>query len=302
MTDLLKKWRDGLARTRDVTFGRISTFFGATQIDEATWEELEVILIQADIGVETSLFVLEECKQHVQREGLTKTEQLSHFLKQTLVERLEPVNEIVFQQKPTVILLAGVNGSGKTTTAAKLAYRFKQQNKKVMFVAADTYRAAAIEQLEVWSERLQVPIIVGHQDADPGAVTYDGITSAISRGIDIVLVDTAGRLHTRYNLMEEIKKVYRVAQKAMPGAPHASWLVLDATTGQNALQQARAFKDAIHLSGVILAKLDSSAKGGMAFAVQQQIKLPILYAGLGEKLEDLQVFDRQSFVDSIFTS
>jgi fused signal recognition particle receptor len=302
MADTLKKWKDGLLRTRDVTFGRISSFFGATQINQTTWDELETLLIQADIGMQTSLSIIEECQQEVQKQGYTKTDQLSSFVRQALLNRLDPRQEIVFHEKPAIILLVGVNGSGKTTTAAKLAYLYKQQQKKTLLIAADTYRAAAIDQLRVWCERLDVPLVAGQQDGDPGAVTYDGIVSGISRNMDIIIVDTAGRLHTRYNLMEEIKKVYRVANKAMPGAPHASWLVLDATTGQNALQQARAFKDAVNLTGVILTKLDSSAKGGMAFAVKEQVGLPILYAGLGEKLDDLQVFDRQAFVDGIFNT
>jgi len=302
MVDLLKKWRDGLARTRNVTFGRLAAFLGTSEIKDTAWEDLEAILIQADIGIETSLAVIEACKEHVLKEGLTKTEQMSQFLKHELINRLDPAPELIFDSTPAVILLVGVNGSGKTTTAAKLAYWFKQQNKKVLLVAADTYRAAAVDQLRIWSERLEIPLISGQQDGDPGAVTYDGITAGISRGADIILIDTAGRLHTRFNLMEEIKKVYRVSNKAKPGAPHACWLVLDATTGQNALQQARAFKEAVNISGIILAKLDSSAKGGMAFAVKEQLDLPILFAGLGEKLEDLQVFDRESFVESIFNA
>ena len=182
----------------------------------------------------------------------------------------------------------------------KLAARYKHMGKSVLLVAADTYRAAAIDQLEVWAERVGVPIITSQPGSDPGAVTYDGIKSAISRGIDVVLIDTAGRLHTRYNLMEEIKKVYRVAEKALPGAPHQSWIVLDTTTGQNALQQAEAFGKAVNLNGAILAKLDTSAKGGMVFAIKDQLGLPVIYAGLGEKIEDLQLFDRDSFISGIF--
>lgn len=302
MTDLFKKWKDGLLRTRDVAFGKISTFFGATEINDAAWDELETLLIQADIGVETSLLVIEECRKEVQKQGYTRTDQLTNFVKQTLTNRLNPPQEIKFINKPSVILLVGVNGSGKTTTAAKLAYIFKKQNLRPLLIAADTYRAAAIDQLKIWCDRVNVPLIASQQDADPGAVTYDGISSGISRGNDIIIVDTAGRLHTRYNLMEEIKKIYRVSNKALPGSPHGSWLVLDATTGQNALQQAKAFKEAVKLTGVILTKLDSSSKGGMAFAIKEKIDLPILFAGLGEKIDDLEIFDRQIFVDGIFTS
>jgi fused signal recognition particle receptor len=193
----------------------------------------------------------------------------------------------------------GVNGSGKTTTAAKLGKQYRQQGKHVLLAAADTFRAAAVDQLQVWGERLDLPVIAGQPNADPGSVAFDAVQAGISRKFDLVLVDTAGRLHTRFNLMEELKKVHRVVGKALPGAPHAVWLVLDATTGQNAITQARAFKDAVKVNGVILAKLDSSAKGGMAFAIQKELGLPILYAGLGEKPDDLTRFDREAFVDSI---
>jgi fused signal recognition particle receptor len=207
--------------------------------------------------------------------------------------------EIDLSQQPTVILIVGVNGSGKTTTIAKLGKLFTDQGNKVVLGAADTFRAAAVDQLEVWAERLELPIISGQLGGDAGAVAFDTVEAAKSRKIDIALIDTAGRLHTRFNLMEELKKVYRVVGKAMPGAPHHVWLVLDATTGQNALQQAKAFKEAVKVTGVILAKLDSSARGGMAFAIQKELNLPILFAGLGEKPEDLQPFNPNAFVDSI---
>jgi fused signal recognition particle receptor len=206
---------------------------------------------------------------------------------------------LVFTVKPAIILLVGVNGSGKTTTAAKLGQLFADDGKRVLLVAADTFRAAAVDQLQVWAQRLELPIVAGQMGSDPGAVVYDGVQSAISKGFDLVLVDTAGRLHTRYNLMEELKKVNRVAGKALPGAPHAVWLVMDATTGQNALVQARAFKEAVNVTGIILAKLDSSARGGMAFAIQKELGLPILFAGLGEKAEDLVPFDPEAFVKGI---
>ncbi len=299
MSDLLKKWRESLTKTRDVAFGKVSTFFGATQINEDSWDELEALLIQADLGVDTTISLINNCQAQVDRQGLTKTEQLYTLLKEELSELLDQPSEPELNHHPTVIMVAGVNGSGKTTTIAKLAARYKSMGKKVLLVAADTYRAAAVDQLEVWSKRVDVPIITAQPDSDPGAVTYDGIKSALSRGSDVVLIDTAGRLHTRYNLMEEIKKVYRVADKALPGAPHYSWIVLDTTTGQNALQQAAAFGKAVHLNGALLAKLDTSAKGGMAFAIKQQLGLPILYAGLGERVEDLQLFDRDAFVNGI---
>jgi fused signal recognition particle receptor len=303
MADFLNKWMEGLSRTRKVTFGRIAALFGATDISSDTWDELESLLIQADLGVETTESVINALQKQVAKEGLTKTEELQTCLRTELINRLEPSPQISLDEnKPTVILLVGVNGSGKTTTAAKLGKQFSNQGKKVILAAADTYRAAAVDQLEVWGQRLNVPVISGQPGSDPGAVTFDAIQAAVSRKSDIVLVDTAGRLHTRYNLMEELKKVYRVSGKAMQGAPHAVWLVLDATTGQNALQQARAFKQAVQVTGVILAKLDSSAKGGMAFAIRQELDLPILYAGLGEKPEDLTRFDREAFVDGLLLS
>jgi fused signal recognition particle receptor len=302
MVDFFNKWKEGLEKTRKVAFGRIATIFGATQITSQTWDELEAILIQADLGIETTQAVVNSLKKKMTSEGFTRSEDLQQCLHQELVNRITPPPEFdLTGLHPAVILLVGVNGSGKTTTAAKLGKQFALQGKKVLLAAADTFRAAAVDQLQVWGDRLGLPVVAGQPGSDPGAVTYDAIQSAISRKMDIVLVDTAGRLHTRYNLMEELKKVHRVSGKALPGAPHATWLVLDATTGQNALQQARAFKEAVQVNGVILAKLDSSAKGGMAFAIQQELGLPILYAGLGEKPEDLQRFDREAFVDGILT-
>jgi len=299
MTNIFDKWHESLTKTRNVTFGHIANFFGTTEINEDSWDELEALLIQADLGVETTTSIIENCMEKVRRQGLTRTEQLYQLVKEELINFLDQPEEPDLSAQPTVIMIAGVNGSGKTTSIAKLAARYKKMGKKVLLVAGDTFRAAAADQLEIWSERVDVPIITSTPNSDPGAVTYDGIKSAIARRMDVVLIDTAGRLHTRYNLMEEIKKVYRVAGKALPGAPHHSWIVLDATTGQNALQQAKAFQQAIDLNGAILAKLDSSAKGGMAFAIKHQLNLPILYAGLGEGMDDLQLFDRNAFVDGI---
>jgi len=302
MTDFVSKWKDGLERTRKTTFGRISTFFGATQIDAEAWEQLEALLIQADVGIEVTESILTSLRKTVAEHGFTRLDELQQSLHDELFDRLEPAPNLGLDAAhPAVILLVGVNGSGKTTTAAKLGQLFVLQGKKVLLAAADTFRAAAVDQLQVWAEKLDLPIIMGQADADPGAVAYDAVQAALARKMDILLVDTAGRLHTRYNLMEELKKVHRVVGKAMPGAPQATWLVLDATTGQNALQQAKAFKEAVQVSGVILAKLDSSARGGMAFAIQKELGLPILYVGLGEKPEDLQVFDREAFVSSILS-
>ena len=299
MANIFNKWHESLTKTRDVTFGRIANFFGTTEINDESWDVLEALLIQADLGVETTSSIIENCMEKVRKQGLTRTEQLYQLVKEELINQLDQPEEPDLSAEPTVIMIVGVNGSGKTTSIAKLAARYKKMGKKVLLVAGDTFRAAAADQLEIWSQRIDVPIITSNPNSDPGAVTYDGIKSAVARKMDVVLIDTAGRLHTRYNLMEEIKKVYRVAGKALPGAPHHSWIVLDATTGQNALQQAKAFQQAVDLNGAILAKLDSSAKGGMAFAIKHQLNLPILYAGLGEGMDDLQLFDRNAFVDGI---
>jgi len=299
--NLFAKWKVSLDRTRKASFGRIAAFLGASEIDDSTWEDLEALLLQSDLGVETTQSVLAALKKGVLAEGLTRSADLLKLLETELVSRLTPPLEIDLSHQPTVILLVGVNGSGKTTTAAKLGKLFAQSGKKVLLAAADTYRAAAIDQLQVWADRLDLPIVAGQPDSDPGAVAFDAVQSAIARKMDVVLVDTAGRLHTRYNLMEELKKVYRVVGKALPGAPHSVTLVLDATTGQNALLQAKAFQAAVQVNGVILSKLDSSAHGGMAFAIQKELGLPILYAGLGEKPEDLTPFDPEAFVKGILS-
>lgn len=299
MADFLNKWREGLARTSKAAFGRLAGMLGATEITSETWDDLEALLIQADVGLETTQSVLKALKETVRREGLTRASELRAVLKAELRSRLTTPPPLAFPAKPAVILLVGVNGSGKTTTAAKLGQRFMKEGKTVLFGAADTFRAAAVDQLQVWGERLRAEVIAGAPESDPGAVAYNAVQAGVARGTDVILIDTAGRLHTRFNLMEELKKVYRVVQKALPGAPHAVWLVLDATTGQNALQQARAFRNAVQVTGVILTKLDSSARGGMAFAIQRELGLPILFAGLGEKPEDLTPFDPDAFISGV---
>ena len=299
MSDIFSRWRIGLTRSSKATFGRLAGLFGATEINQQTWDDLESLLLQADLGLPTAESVLTALRETVKSNGLTKSAELREHLELELLRRLDNPPVIEFSSIPAVILLVGVNGSGKTTTVAKLGHRFIDEGKRVLLVAADTFRAAAVDQLQVWAERLNLPIIAGQMGSDPGAVVFDGIRSGVSREYDLVLVDTAGRLHTRYNLMEELKKMERVAGKAMAGAPHAVWLVLDATTGQNALTQAKSFKQAVNVTGIVLAKLDSSAHGGMAFAIQHELGLPILFAGLGEKAEDLTIFSPQAFVKGI---
>jgi len=299
MAELFSRWRAGLSKTSKGAFGRLAGLLGATEIKQETWDELESLLIQADLGIDTTSDVIASLQRLVRDEGLTRANELDSALRAELRSRLATPPVVDYSSKPTVILMVGVNGSGKTTTIAKLGKRFVDEGRSILFGAADTFRAAAVDQLQVWGDRLKVEVVAGAPESDPGAVAFNAVQSGIARKIDIILIDTAGRLHTRFNLMEELKKVYRVVGKALDGAPHATWLVLDATTGQNALQQARAFKDAVQVSGVILSKLDSSARGGMAFAIQYELGLPILFAGLGEKPEDLQPFDPDAFVDGI---
>ncbi len=239
---IFNQWKNGLEKTRKVAFGRIANFLGTSELDDEAWEDLEALLIQADMGIETTMNVIDAVRSRVQQSGITKKSELIKALKAELITRLEEPVFPEFNEAPFVIMLVGVNGSGKTTSAAKLAYQYKQEDKSILLVAADTYRAAAIDQLRFGLNEQALPMIAGQPGGDPGAAAYDGITAAIARQKDVVIIDTAGRLHTRYNLMEEIKKVHRVSGKALPGAPHATWLVLDATTGQNALQQAKAFK------------------------------------------------------------
>lgn len=299
---IFSRWKDGLSRTSKAAFGQIASLLGTSEITDETWDNLEALLLQADLGIETTESILDALKRITRTEGLVRANELTSALKQELRSRLAAPPEIDLSHKPTVILVVGVNGSGKTTTIAKLASRFNGQGKSILLGAADTFRAAAVDQLQVWGDRLKVEVVAGAPESDPGAVAFNAVQAGVARSVDIVMVDTAGRLHTRFNLMEELKKVNRVVAKALPGAPHAVWLVLDATTGQNALQQARSFKETVNVTGVILSKLDSSARGGMAFAIQRELGLPILFAGLGEKSEDLTPFDPDAFVDGILST
>ena len=301
MAEFFEKWKTGLAKTSKAAFGQLAQLVGATQITHETWEDLETLLIQADLGIETTAEILESLRLVVRDQGLIYSDELVAALRDELRARLDPAPVLEWKDKPSVIMVVGVNGSGKTTTIAKLGQRFQSEGKTMLFGAADTFRAAAVDQLQVWAGRLKVDVIAGAPESDPGAVAFNAVQSGAARKLDLVIIDTAGRLHTRFNLMEELKKVDRVVGKALPGAPHAVWLVLDATTGQNALQQAKAFKEAVGVTGVILSKLDSSARGGMAFAIQRELGLPILFAGLGEKPEDLIPFDPDAFVKGILS-
>jgi len=295
--------RESLARTRRSVFGQIAGLLGATDIDDETWDDLEALLIQADVGVETTLGVVERMRERVRQEGIVR----SNTLQETLWGELRALFDtpvplrIDDPRLLTVVLIVGVNGSGKTTSIGKLAHYYRQRGRKVMLVAGDTFRAAAIDQLQVWGERAGVPVIAGHPGGDPGAVLYDAIQSSRARNVDMLIVDTAGRLHTQYNLMAELKKIYGVAKKNVHAAPHETLLVLDASTGQNALSQAKHFQEAVNVTGVVLAKLDGSAKGGMVFAIRQALDLPVRFVGTGERIQDLAEFDPDQFIDGLFT-
>jgi fused signal recognition particle receptor len=293
--------RDGLKRTRQSFFGRIAQAFGATDIDEDTWDDVEALLVQADVGVSTTMRLVETMQARVKREGIVKQDRLIAALKEELrVLLLEPTPLNLSGRELSVILVAGVNGSGKTTSIGKLAYRMRLNDRKVILAAGDTFRAAAIDQLKLWGERAEVPVIAGLPGSDPGAVVYDAISAARARKAEVLIVDTAGRLHSNFNLMAELVKIRDVLRKVIPDAPHETLLVLDGTTGQNALTQAKKFQEAIDISGVIVTKLDSSAKGGMLFAIQQELGLPVHYIGIGEALYDLVFFNPAAFVDSLF--
>jgi fused signal recognition particle receptor len=291
-----KSLRESLERTRQSMFGQIMTFLGQNEVTEETFDDLEAMLIQADLGATVADDLVAALEVRAEQEAIVRADGLRTALADELRGRLGDNPALDLTARPAVILLVGVNGSGKTTTAAKLARHIQEQGKSVMLGAGDTFRAAAVEQLQIWGERLNVPVIAGQPNADPGAVAHDAVKAAQARGIDALIVDTAGRLQTKYNLMEELKKVRSVIGRAQPGAPHETLLVLDATTGQNALSQAQAFKQAVDLTGVVLAKLDGSAKGGMAFAIRETLGVPIRFAGTGERFEDFAVFDAQRFV------
>jgi fused signal recognition particle receptor len=299
MADGLTRWRDDLARTRSSAFGRLAAILGATEINQETWDDLEILLIQADVDVPTAGDVIDSLRKIVSGRGLRRASELREALSEELVSRLITPPELHWSSRPAVVLVVGVNGAGKTTTIAKAAQYFRGRGMRVLLGGADTFRAAATEQLEAWGGALGIDVISGPGGSDPGAAAFNAVKAGIARTADIVLLDTAGRLHTRGNLMEELKKVHRVAGKALAGAPHAVWLVVDATTGQNALAQARSFKEAVGVTAVILAKLDASARGGMAFSIQRQLSLPIQFVGVGEKVEDLRPFNREAFVEGI---
>ena len=296
-----ERLKQGLAKTRSQLGSQLAGLFGGGKIDENVYEELETILLTSDIGVNATQTLLENIRGRVKRQNLNDTTQLRQALKEALLELLSPLERPLDTTgaTPFVIMLAGVNGAGKTTTIGKLAHLFQAQGKSVLIAAGDTFRAAAREQLQAWGERNQVHV-VSQDGGDPAAVIFDAVNSARAKGIDIVLADTAGRLPTQLNLMEEIRKVQRVIDKALPGAPHEVLLVLDANTGQNAVMQVKAFDDALKVSGLVLSKLDGSAKGGVIAAIAQSRPIPVRYIGVGESIGDLRPFKASEFVDALF--
>ena len=299
---MFKNLRDSLTKTRRSVFGQIVNVLGTGEIDDETWEDLEAILIQADMGVQTSLDLVEAMRARVQRDGIYRTEDLMATLKEEMRAMLvaPPVFELEEPRQLTIVLVVGVNGAGKTTSIGKLARYYRQRGRKVMMAAGDTLRAAAIDQLRVWADRAEVELVAGQPGGDPAATIYDSIRAARARGMDLVLADTAGRLHTKYNLMKEIEKIRAVCRRSVHAAPHEVLLVVDAPTGQNALVQAQKFKESVDVSGVILTKLDGTAKGGMVFSIYRELGVPVRFVGTGESIDDLAPFDAAAFVDALF--
>lgn len=303
MAGFFTKLKEGLTKTRDQFVTKVEEILtGRRKIDEDLYEELEEVLIRADVGVTTSLDLVQRLRQEVKKRKLSEAQELREVLKEEIADLLGEEVPLQFAEKgPTVLLVVGVNGVGKTTTIGKLAHYFKDEGKKVILAAGDTFRAAAIDQLEIWGKRADVEIIKQREGADPAAVAYDAIQYAKTRGVDLVIMDTAGRLHNKVNLMEELKKVKRVIEREIPGAPHEVLLVLDATTGQNALQQAKVFQETAGVTGIVLTKLDGTAKGGVVLGIQGEVKIPVKWVGVGEGMEDLRPFIPQDFASALFT-
>ncbi|UCF86096.1 MAG: signal recognition particle-docking protein FtsY [Desulfobacteraceae bacterium] len=301
---LLQRLRQGLSKTRFTLTGRLDrVFLGKKEITADLLEKLEEILFTSDIGVATTSELIDLLQEKLKRKELKNPDIIKSVLRDHILTFLEsPPVEHAFPApgEPLVIMVIGVNGVGKTTTIGKAAHSFRLQGKDVMMVAADTFRAAAVEQLVIWGERVGADVIKQGAGADPSAVVFDALTAALSRKTDVVLIDTAGRLHTKVNLMEELQKIHRVTGRKLPGAPHEVWLILDATTGQNAISQAEMFNKALGVTGIILTKLDGTAKGGIVVGISQQLKIPITHIGIGEKVDDLRPFNAEDFVGAIF--
>ena len=298
----------GLEKTRTSVFDRISkAIIGKSTVDDEVLDNLEEILVTSDVGVDTTLKIIDRIQKRVARDKYVGTSELNKILKEEIAALLQENNsgdgssfDLPEDKKPYVIMVVGVNGVGKTTTIGKLAYNFKMAGKKVVLGASDTFRAAAVDQLKIWADRVGVPIVSQGMGADPASVAFDTVKSAVAQGADVVLIDTAGRLHNKVGLMNELSKIKKVCQKVIPDAPHEVLLVLDASTGQNAIEQARQFIAATEVNALALTKLDGTAIGGVVIGISDQFKIPVKYIGVGEKMENLQIFDRKEFVDSLF--
>ncbi len=298
---MLGKLKQGLKKTRENVFSKLNNVFSThKKIDDDLLEEIEEILITGDVGVETTLEIIDHLREQAKKQKIETVEDVRRVLKEELSKQLIAPSQEVVAQKPYVILVVGVNGTGKTTSIAKLAHHFQQQGKKVLLAAADTFRAAAIEQLDIWAQRLGCDIIKHQPGADPAAVVFDALTAAKARDVDYVIIDTAGRLHTKVNLMSELSKIYRVIQKQIQDAPHEVVLVIDAGNGQNAISQAREFVKAVQVNSIFLTKLDGTAKGGVVLSIKRQLGIPVKYIGLGEQMSDFELFDPQEFVEGLF--
>ena len=288
-------------RTRRGFFAQIASLFGVSQISNELWDDLESLLVQADVGIPTATYLVARTKAQVKRAGVVDPQEVRAILHaemvQVLQDQVRPENDTA---RPYVILVVGVNGAGKTTLIAKLAHRYLVHGKKVLLAAGDTFRAAATEQLETWAERVGVPVITRGQGADPGAVVYDAVEAATTSDCDVLIIDTAGRLHAKVNLMQELTKLRNIIRRKIPNAPHEVLLVIDGTTGQNGVLQAKAFAAASDVTGVVVTKLDGTAKGGIAFAIAREIQRPVRYVGTGERMTDLALFDATTFVDALF--
>lgn len=299
----------GLSKTKESVFQKLSrAVVGKSKVDDEVLDNLEEVLITSDVGVNTTLKIIERIEERVERDKYMGVNELNQILKEEIAALLEENNsldvvdfELPKSEDPYVIMVVGVNGVGKTTTIGKLAYNFKKAGKKVVLGAADTFRAAAIDQLEVWAKRVDVPIIRQEMGSDPASVAFDTLKSAKASGADVVIIDTAGRLHNKINLMNELSKIKKVMQKVVPGSPDEVLLVLDGSTGQNAFEQAKQFTKATEVTALALTKLDGTAKGGVVIGISDQFKIPVKYIGIGERMEDLQIFRRTEFVDSLFS-
>jgi fused signal recognition particle receptor len=298
----------GLEKTKESVFQKLSrAVIGKSKVDSEVLDNLEEVLVSSDVGVETTLRIVNRIKERVSKDKYLNTSELNIILKEEIMALLEDNNpenlagfSAPFESTPHVIMIVGVNGSGKTTTIAKLAYHYKNAGKKVLLGAADTFRAAAIEQLRIWSERTGVSMVSQQMGSDPASVAYDTVKSGLTGGYDVVIIDTAGRLHNKINLMTELSKIKRVMEKVLPGSPHEVILVLDGSTGQNAFEQAKHFTSATEVTGLAITKLDGTAKGGVVIGISDQFKIPVKYIGIGERMEDLHVFNRSEFIDSLF--